>query len=147
MTVPKCENMALVTTTFYKNTDETRYKLACGMVKKAVDAGYKVLIVDGSPNPTVTETLKGLGATVFPELHKGMGASRRQVFFHAVEELRKVDTKDEKIIVWLEPEKIDLVSSVQDIVRPILERRTTITIPQRTDGQICLNCSSLKSRL
>ncbi len=102
----------LVTTTMYKSVDEVRCQLAFETVRKAVADGYTIVVVDGSPTTDVHAELRGLGAIVFPELHRGMGPSRRQAFFHAVEVAGEncVDG-----ILWLEAEKHDLIRSLLQI--------------------------------
>lgn len=83
------------------------------MVSEAIRAGHKVVIVDGSPIPEIASTFRTLGAEVYPQLHKGMGPSRREVFFHATEVAWR-----EKIeyILWTEPEKVDLIRSIPQII-------------------------------
>lgn len=120
----------VVTTTFYKSTDELRFRLACDMVGAAVADGHKVVIVDGSPIPQVAETLRGLGAQVFPQLHKGMGPGRREAFFHSYE----IAIQDKiEVILWTEPEKVDLVRWIGKITQPINNRHAPIVIPKRSE--------------
>ncbi len=123
-------NVVLVTTTFYNpEKDQVRYQLAQDMATQAKQAGYTLVVVDGSQDPSVTQKLKELGAQVFPQLHRGMGPSRREAYFHAVEV-----AKDRKspIFVWLEPEKGNLIPWIPKIVNPIVEGRADVVIPTRT---------------
>jgi hypothetical protein len=60
-----------------------------------------------------------------------MGASRRQAFFEASEIMKSLRSNKEKVIVWLEPEKIDLIRQIPQIVRPILLREADVVIPSR----------------
>lgn len=127
----------IVTTTFYKSVEELRFRLACDMVRVAIAHGHKVVIVDNSPIPEVAESLRKLNSEVFPQLHKGIGAGRREAFFHASEVARR-----EKIdyIIWTEPEKIDFVRSIEYLISALVENKDTmgnrmadIVIPRRSE--------------
>lgn len=120
----------IVTTTFYKSVDELRFRLACDMVKAAVADDHIVVVVDGSPIPEVAETLKSLGANVFPQLHNGMGAGRREAFFHAVEIGEKEGVYH---FLWTEPEKVDLIRFVGTIMLCLDETGAMIVIPKRSE--------------
>ena len=122
--------VVIVTSTFYKSVEELRFVLAVEMVKSAIASGYRVVVVDASPIPDVAVTLKGLGALVFPQLHKGMGPGRRQGFFHAFE---VASAQGVPFIMWMEPEKIDLIRFVDDIVAPLEADEADIVIPQRSE--------------
>lgn len=112
--------IVLATSTFYKTPDELRFRLACQMIQTATNAGYPVIDVDGSTEPAVREKLIASGAVVFPQFVPGMGPGRRQMFFHAMEHCR-AQGYDDAIIVWLEPEKVDVVRSVELFVSPLLK--------------------------
>jgi hypothetical protein len=128
------DNVVLVTTTFYKDPrTELRYKLALETATKAQEAGYYLIVVDGSPDPIVASELRSRGVKVFPQLHQGMGSSRRQVYFHALEVLKLLGSKERRAIVWLEPEKEDLIQYICSIVDPILNGSADVVIPQRTN--------------
>ena len=122
--------VVVATTTFYKNTEELRFRLACDMVKAAVANGHRVVIVDASPDPTIASRLREIGALVLPQLHKGMGPGRREAFFHATE-LAGVNSIEH--IVWTEPEKVDLVRFMNQIVEPINAVSSPIVIPKRSE--------------
>lgn len=115
--------VVLVTTTFYKSVDELRFQLAYDTVQKGVEAGHKVVVVDGSPNTNIAGELRSLGAKVFPQLHKGMGASRREAFFHARE---IAITDDINFILWTEPEKNDIVRWIDKIIFRMIESDSVI---------------------
>jgi hypothetical protein len=119
----------VVTTTFYKSEGELRFQLAQDFVRSAIVAGYEVVIVDASPLPQVATVLRELGAQVFLQLHEGMGPGRRQAFFHAQE---SVAQPAETIFVWSEPEKVDLIRSIPQIVRPIEEGEAEVVVPRRS---------------
>ncbi|PIQ91719.1 MAG: hypothetical protein COV70_02305 [Parcubacteria group bacterium CG11_big_fil_rev_8_21_14_0_20_39_22] len=123
------KSIIIVTTTLYKSIKETRFKIACRTIQNAVKAGYPIVIVDGSPDEEIQTKFKDLGAIVFPELHRGMGPSRRQAFFHAWEIACK---KDIGAILWIEAEKDDIIRSVPKIIEPITCAECAIVIPART---------------
>lgn len=124
----------MVTTTFYKSSTELRFQLAQKFVDNATRAGHTVVVVDGSPpdvSPKIQERLRGLGALIHPELHQGMGSSRRQAFFHAHEVALK---EGAGCILWSEPEKHDLIRSVERIVGLIEVGMADIVIPCRSEA-------------
>jgi len=121
--------VVIAMTTFYKSVEELRFKLACQLVSAAVSAGHKVVIVDGSPTREVAKKLYELGAQVYPQLHKGMGPGRREVFFHAMEVAVE---KDISFILWTEPEKVDVVRWVEKIIEPLLED-SSVVVPRRSE--------------
>jgi hypothetical protein len=134
----KHKSTVIATTTFYKSTSELRFELACQFVTEAKTAGYPVVIVDGSPIKEVAGRLRELGAIVFPQLHKGMGPSRREVFFHAEQVAvggfeSSFDVFDYyRSILWTEIEKVDIIRSIPQLVFPIENRQADIAIAQRS---------------
>lgn len=118
----------LVTTTVYRSLEDLRFRLACEMVREAVKADYPVVIVDDSPIKEIAQKLQELGAMVFPQTHKGMGPGQREAFFHAVE---VASDMGREIILWLEPEKGNLVLSIPSIVAPIKNKEASVVIPRR----------------
>ena len=119
----------IATTTFYKSVEELRFKLACLFVAAARKLGYSVVIVDGSPGKEVAEILRGLGALVYPQLHKGMGPGRREAFFHAREVAFQVGAI---AIAWVEPEKVDFIQSIEGLIEKIAMGFVDIVIPRRS---------------
>ncbi len=116
----------VVTTTFYQSMAETRYKLALETVKKTKEK-YRMLIVDGSPDPKIKETFHELGAKVIHQQKPGMGASRRQLF-----ELAHSITDPGDVIFWVEPEKPNMIDFIPELVLPIFGGFCSISIPVRT---------------
>lgn len=122
------DEVFIVTTTFYKNQNELRYRLALNTVKEACSKGYQFLIVDGLPLPEVKKKFESLGAIVYPELEKGMGSARRRIFLLAKERSQSTGAK---VILWIEPEKTDFIRFIPQIIKPILEG-ADIVVPFRT---------------
>jgi hypothetical protein len=120
----------IVSITYYKKSSEIRFGLAKKFVEKAVAEGYPVVIVDGSPDPVIGQQLQQTGARVFPQLHKGTGACQRQAFFHANEVAMETDSK---IIFWSEPEKHDIVRSIEGITKPIKNNMADVIVPRRSN--------------
>ncbi len=74
-------NVVVVTTTFYTDVDNNRYKLTLESVKLAKLKGIPICVVDASPDGLgIKESFREHGAYVYSQNHKGMGASRRQAF-------------------------------------------------------------------
>lgn len=124
-------SISVLTTTFYKSTEETRFHLASQLIGNAVAAGYNVLVVDGSPNPAIREAFTRIGAQVFAQTARGMGPSRRELFQKAAD-LRGCTRAE--VFVWTEPEKTDLIRLIPVLVEPIIHADADIVIPERTDA-------------
>lgn len=118
----------IITSTFYRKMD-LRFQLACQTVEKATAAGHTVVIVDGSPTEIIREELRKRGAHVFLQRHEGMGASRREAFFHAGEVAGNLGIKT---FLWTEPEKHSIVPFIPEIVEPLECRNPRIVIPKRS---------------
>jgi len=137
------ERVTVLTTTYYKTVEETRFKLACGLIAAAKRAGHDCLIVDGSPNPEVLQTLRGLGAVVLQQKVPGIGPSRRQLFQAAGDwhhfEPGSTDPRfatwapsdAPQIFLWTEPEKVDIIRFIPEIIAPIVRGAADIVIPRR----------------
>ena len=138
----------IATTTFYGNIencemDKLRFGLTCKTIKKARNTNRQIIIVNGSPNPKIAETMKELGALVYPETLKGMGASRRLAFFYALHKLffNKVDGNDpfrmvypgNGIIIWIEPEKTGMIQLIPKLTEPIMAGVADIVIMKRSE--------------
>lgn len=116
-------NVVLMTTTFSKDQENTRHKLAVETIRNAVNLGYQLLVVDNSPM-LVRQDYVDAGATVYSQVEPGMGGSRRDVFRHALE-------IDAGFYFWLEPEKECLPAFIAELVEKAVELETSILIPRR----------------
>lgn len=132
-------SIAIATTTFYKKwypgevlehdiVDKVRGDLALQLIREAIENGYQMSVVDGGSSPAFKSTAEAIGITVYPELERGMSASRRQAFAEA-SHLDGV-----KIICWTEPEKVSIIKDCMPVVvLPILRGETDIVIPSRDE--------------
>lgn len=116
---------AVVTTTFSKNVQDMRFKLALNMVSSIVQRfGTGPIIVDDSP-AEVKDALRAIGGQVFDqEPGTGMGAARRQAVKVALEQ-------GAETIVWMEPEKHPLVTFLDQLVDQFDFDRADLLIPRR----------------
>lgn len=119
----------IATTTYYRSHTETRCCLAKQMFREAREAGHIVVDVDNSPESIVTESLRETGAHIYPQLIEGMGPSRRQVFYLAYEASLRLGCG---IILWTEPEKVDLIRNIPKIIRSIQDGHADVVIPARS---------------
>lgn len=124
--------VVVVTTTFYGSTAEPRFGLTCKTIELARQAGRVVVVVDGSPDPSIADTFRALGALVFPQEKPGMGASRRQAFGCAIQHLRDIG-EPKGVVFWTEPEKHDIIRFIPEIVEP-LESGALVVIPNRSQA-------------
>lgn len=118
----------VVTTTFYRSLEETRLQLALDTITKAKEMDFRILIVDGSPNPQIKQVFQKFGAKVIHQQEPGMGESRRQLFQWAYS---MTDPGD--VVFWTEPEKTDIIRFISEIVAPIFRGECSISIPVRSE--------------
>jgi hypothetical protein len=118
------KDIVIATTTMYKDVNETRAKLAIETVKNAGISGYKILIVDSSPDSKVRKIFSDHGALVSPQNHPGMGKGRRQAILEAA------NVEGRGIIIWMEPEKCTFVPKIERLVNRM--GNADIIIPGRT---------------
>lgn len=118
--------VTLLTTTFYTDTRDIRFHLACQMIGNAVGVGHRVVIVDGSQDPAISQAFVKIGASVCKQVSYGMGGSRRELFMWG-------NDFNSDFFVWLEPEKVDLIRWVPSIVVPLEKRVADIVVPERTE--------------
>ncbi|MDP1706571.1 MAG: hypothetical protein Q8L36_02010 [bacterium] len=117
--------VVIVTTTCYKSRTELRFHLACQTIGNAIGSGYQVVVVDGSPNPQIAESFRRIGANVWDQEGSTMGASRREAF-----SIAKGFNPD--IVVWIEPEKVDLIRHIDQLTLPIVIGSADVVLMQRT---------------
>ena len=117
-----------MTTTFYTEKS-LRFHLMCQMVGNAAAMGHPVLVVDGSPDQLVRSALShSRCAKVIQQVESGMGSSRRQVFAAWDGVWGPSDA-----ILWVEPEKGDIIRHALALFAPIKVEEADIVLPKRTD--------------
>lgn len=118
--------IVIATTTCYESVNTVRAKLALSTVKTAINCGHQIVIVDNSDNFSVEDKLQIAGAVVYREEKPGMGNSRRQVFKRAEKMTRQDD-----IIVWMEPEKTPIVPYLRKMAETLINQKADLLIPRR----------------
>lgn len=122
------KRVIIATSTLYRadnETDKIRAKLALEMIRKAKKEGYKIIVVDaGSPKEIRDEFEKGGAIVILENNPETMGASRREAF-------REAYNQGAEIIIWMEPEKHDYIRSIRKSIRPIIENKAEMVIPER----------------
>jgi len=125
-------NVVLATTTYYQNPHDLRYLLAKETVRLAGEAGLPIMVVDGAPGLSFSTELRQQGAEVYPQTLAGMGSARRLAFFYALNYLLCRRKLPDGIVIWLEPEKTDLIRFVPRIIKPIIDNKADVVIPSRS---------------
>jgi len=121
----------IATTTFYKEKN-LRFRLACETIRQAREMNYEIVVVDGSPDPLIAKEFSDLGAKVYPETLSGMGPSRRLAFFYACHLSMMLSGR---VVVWMEPEKVDFVRSIYQVALPLMESTgKLVSIAKRSEG-------------
>lgn len=116
---------SIATTTLYERSDEVRFPLALDMFKKARDWGYKVFVVDSSPDHWVREAFEDFGVIFLPATGSTMGSKVRQSIMAAL--------KKDRVIVRMEPEKAPLVPLLGEAISIMNEGKTDLIIPRRNN--------------
>ncbi len=126
-----------------KNPDQVRGDLAIESIKKAIERGFRVVVIDGGSSEdfikklgqvstevkteSKSEGIKIHDLIVEPESDKGYSGSRRQALKRA-EELRQEGVK---AIIMMEIEKQGITENAEKLVKPILEGVADVVIPER----------------
>lgn len=118
--------VVIATTTFYGSVGETRAQLAFKTAAAVKDAGYILVVVDGSPDSQVKEGLERFGAIVHREEKPGIGNTRRQVFRKAYE----LCDSGNDIIVWMEPEKVTFVPYLKELAQALVNQNADLLVPE-----------------
>jgi hypothetical protein len=121
------DHVAIAMTTFYRadsESDRIRAKIAKRTIRNATESGYNIVVVDGGSFEEFLRELESYGLRITPQKEKGMEASKREVFQAAYDSGRKVVTATE-------PEKEGYIANIPRVVRPILEGKADLVIPDR----------------
>jgi len=116
----------IATTTLYNpdsENDRVRSNLALETLRKALDLGYQVILVDGGSSDELLKEFERYGASVHQE-SGGMGGERRKVFSLA-------QSSGKPVIAWLEPEKVNYLSQLEKTIAPVINGDADLVIPQR----------------
>lgn len=128
-------SIAVVTGAYYptfgaenmSEVDRVRGNLALETLAKAKEKGYQVVVGDVGSSPNFMERLYNEGIISNTKKGQGMSPARQQTFREASER------EAVEVIAWTEPEKVSLVEEcLPEAVRPILDGRADIIVPQRT---------------
>lgn len=133
LTTPReiAENVAIATSTFYNFDNPSgliRANCARNMVRRAIDLGYSIALIDGGSPQELVEEFERYGAKVFPEQERVapgiFGPGRRQSFQEAY-------NLNKSVVAWMEPEKEGYVPELWKTAVPILEGKTDLVVPKR----------------
>lgn len=109
-----------------KHTDKIRGDLALEFIQKAQNEGYYIVIVDGKSTKTFRKAVMEIDGVYF-SLRRGKKRSpgRRQAIRAAAKK------EGIAVIITTEAEKTSLLSSIKEIVLPLLENEADIVVPKR----------------
>ena len=111
------------TVTFYTSVDEVRCALALRLCEVAAECQIPLVVVDASPDPAVPAAMIERGATVHPQQSKGKkGAALREAISRALPL-----AAPKGVLLWLEPEKVDMLRHAAVTARPIIQRDAEVT--------------------
>lgn len=138
MTSPK--QIAIVVTSYFpkwykgklrsiKHTDKVRGDIALEFIKKCKNKGYATIVAEAHSSKSYRKELRSITGVYikFRRSHK-RGPGKRDGY--------KIASKipEVKVILTTEPEKLSLIECIPQIVKPILEEKADIVIPQREDA-------------
>lgn len=116
----------IATTTFYKSSEDVRFQLALQMLEAAREVDYKVIVVDGSPEPWVQAAFEERGAVVHREAVKGIGPSFRQAIQAALDDPEKAEA-----FILMQPEQAPLVLELCKAIGIVESRWGDLVLPRR----------------
>lgn len=135
--------IVVVTVTYYADTSDVRYSLALELCKLAAAKQLMTVIVDDSPDhQTIRSSFERAGegyVTVAKQdsvckMYQGKGGALRQAIqLAAVLVGNSEDKASNSVICFAEPEKVDIMNHMQQIVEPILAENADIVVPMRCD--------------
>lgn len=109
-----------------KDTDKIRGDLALELISSAQEHRVRVIFADaGSSRQFLTAASRFPNVTVLANLAPLRGEQKRTAFITA-SELPQIE-----VIVNTEPEKVDLINHIPQIVKPILDGGGNIILPSR----------------
>lgn len=121
------KDTVIVTSTYYSlesPVDQVRAELSKNTIKKAVQNGYQIIVVDCGSAQELLDDYVSLGAEVHIQTETTMGQSRRKAIKIGFD--KKTD-----FIMWIEPEKEAIIESIPQIVSALVHGADMV-IPQRT---------------
>jgi len=139
----------VVTTTYYPDRTDIRFDLALELCRLAAHHKTHLFIVDGSPNhATVSDNFQKAGkgyVHAIEQKHKkysGKGGALRQAIMEATLWIKHNNNANhggasgqwkDAAIVFTEPEKVDMMNHIHQIVAPLLEGKADVVVPTRQD--------------
>ena len=129
------KSIAITTITFYpdwqgsdrpETSNEIRGNKALETIREATNRGYFVTICDGGSSEKWLNRAKSLGASIFRQQDLTASGARRQA-------LREASSlSGVKIVCWMEPEKVSLITTAfPEVLLPIARMETDIIVPKR----------------
>lgn len=135
--IEEFDDLAIFTTTFYKDDESSRVRSA--LAEKFFDhvngLNIKCIVVDGGSYPEFLENIKKFkNIKIVSETTLGMGESRRKALEVA---LNLMAEENNPSFLWVEPEKEDLIKeeSLGAMIKFLREERADIVVPSRVSKE------------
>ena len=143
-----CSRTCVVTVTYYPDIHDVRFQLALELCGLATRHKITLIIVDDSPDTTVRDEMQR-GSEGYVHIfqqdrdhYAGKGGALRQAIKMAK---ARLDGDNNSLpeagacfvktaICFTEPEKVDLMNHIHEIVMPILAGTADVTVPSRNDA-------------
>lgn len=129
MTV-RASNVVIGTCTMYSDITSVRYQLALRFLEEAQRAGYWVIVVDRSKEPSIRDNFRALGATVweFDDSCAPYGEQQRLLF----QILGGIARIKDLIAVYTQPEKVTLTNFLPALTGPVANNEAALVVGART---------------
>lgn len=112
-----------------KHTDKIRGDLALGLLNKAMELKYQIVVVDVTSSKSFRRQLVTIYGINLVKKNTVMKRSpSRRLAFKIASKLDGV-----QVIFYTDPEKVSLIESIPEIAKPILGDKADIVIPKRED--------------
>ncbi len=119
--------VVIATTTMYREPS-LRARLAVEMVAKASNQGHEIVIVDGGSYPGFWAAAASQRTHFVAEVPGLTMAAGRRLAVSRAMELASPDG----IVLWTEPEKVDLVRSIPEIALAFTWEKADLIVPMRS---------------
>ena len=128
--------VCVVSVTYYTDQSDIRFPLAQQLCRLATQKCINLIIVDDSPAEihAALQQEEGAHVKIFGQSkdhYHGKGGALRQAIHLARSLLEHEGDLNRCAICFTEPEKIDLINHIQNIVKPLLEESADIVVPSR----------------
>lgn len=120
------------------NADLARGDASISTITKAIDVGYRLVIVDGGSSTDYLDRLHKLGIDTLPQKEKGMARAKREALVVAAA------LEGAEVLLLMQPEKDDIIKDIPELVKPIRSGQADLVMPTREPNSFRQTCSAFQ---